>query len=529
MTTNRTLVSHERANARLQLSAASWARGARLPFLMTAAGIVGALAVGAATAERAMLGVGAAAGLGLGLIIVRRLELGGLILVTLVPVLSGLERGFPVPKLKVTELLTVSIAGIVFCTIRQIHARPWTKVELTLTAFVALYFGLGLVDAKDLGNHLGISDYGTLLGPLQFLLLYRCIRLVLPARTLQRQALRLFIYLSVPVSAIAMMQEVNVPGVRGFIARVTASYALAPTSGGSSSYLRATGPFPQWTLLAGYLTVIIVLLLALLMEREIFLLPRRRAVIILLIDSLGLLLSAEISAIFGIVVAVVILAVWAKRTRVVFKYFALSLVLFATVAGSFLLTRLHQEYDKATGQGGSHLVPQTIQFRLNIWINQYFPAIGLRPLSGYGGVLPPSIKWQVPESQYVAMLIHGGAPLLLSFIVMMGALAVTGKQLGWDAHDAVRRVTGRSLLVLVIILVPMDFVFPYFEDSGLPQALWVLVGIMMSTVPGRLGSSAAGPALVRGTGQPGEAGRVELLPVPGFEGLPCPTPEIGGE
>jgi hypothetical protein len=482
-----------------------------IALLMLGLTVAGSAVAGAATAIQPMIGVGLAVAVAFALLVMRRLEVGGLLLVTLVPILSGIRRGFPVPSLKLTELLSVGVAGIVFVTIRRVHSRPWTRVEWSLASFVLLYFLLGAFDARDLGVHLAISDYGTLLGPLQFFLVYRCVRLVLPIPILQRRALRALLYASIPTALLGVAQQVHVPAIRGIVATITDSAALNnAVASGYASFARATGPWPQWTLFAGYLSVIIVLGVAVLLEPTVELMPRRRLAAILLIDGIGLLCSAELSAIIGLVIAMALLAWWSRQLGLMMKAFAVVIVVLGFTAGPYIASRLSQEYTKTVGTNGASAVPQTIEFRWQIWTGQYFPAIAERPLDGYGVIQPPIVSWPATESQYVTLMMRGGAPLFASYVVMMGALATAGGSLRRDPQDALRRITGRSVLALVIIMIPMDIVFPYFEDSGLPQALWVLVGIMMATVPGRLPETglATLPRRVGRLGASGASGTV---------------------
>lgn len=444
-------------------------------------------AIGAATVYRPALGFAAVGALAIGFVLLRRLELAGLLLVGVVPLLTGLRAGFPLPSIKLSEALVAGAALVVLGTLRRTRSLPWTRVEWTLAIFVVVYTAMGALDASELHQHLSFSAIGTLIGPLQFFLIYRAVRLSLAGRDLQRRGLQAMLWASVPMSVLTVAQSVNVPGVRSFIVNATGSGALLTYSGTQySGYLRSTGLWPQWTLLAGYLSVVIVLGMSCLLEPGASVLRRRTMYGIMLLDGLALLLTAELSAIAGLAVAAVLLAWWSDRLGTVMKAFGVVVVVLGLAAGPFLVTRVQNEYSKAPGSRRSSIVPQTIQYRWQVWTSQYFPAIGQRPLQGWGVLLPPVISWQATESQYVTLLMRGGSPLVVAYIVMMGGLAGAGGALRRDPDDPLRRAGGRAVLALVVILVPMDVVFPYFEDSGMPEALWALVGVVMAMVPGRL-------------------------------------------
>jgi len=73
------------------------------------------------------------------------------------------------------------------------------------------------------------------------------------------------------------------------------------------------------------------------------------------------------------------------------------------------------------------------------------------------------------------------------------ALAIAARRVAYEEEDPHRRVAARILLALVIVLVPMHFVMPYFVDTGLPQLL-VLAGIALAGSYGRERSAAEGRA-----------------------------------
>lgn len=198
--------------------------------------------------------------------------------------------------------------------------------------------------------------------------------------------------------------------------------------------------------------------------------------------------------------SLILLGWWSKRLGLLLKISAFVVIVLGAVAGPYIAARIAEEYQKTLGSGGT-LVPQTLQFRWNIWRTQYFPSIGQRPLLGWGVVLPPVITWVYTESQYVTVLMRGGFPLLAAYVAMMVALASAAGALRHDTTDGLRRVSAQAVLALVIILAVMNIIFPYMEDSGLPQPFWVLVAVMMATVPSRLPAVGLAPL-------PGRGGRI---------------------
>lgn len=468
------------------INAVSGASDLAIRLVMLAACVGGGAVVGVAAAAKPKFGVALVLAIALALVVLRRLEVGALILVTLVPILSGLKRGYPIPSFRITELLTSAVAMMIFLLVRRVRAVPWTRVEWLMAAFCVGGLALGLLDARSLGQHMSFQEYGTLIGPFQFFLLFRSIRIALHSPRWRLLGLRVLLLSSVAVSMLALLQQANVPKVRTFIYNMTGSDALTGTGSGYASFARATGPFPHWTPLAGYLAVMLVVGMSLLLERDCQPLSRRWLYGVVLLDAVALAFTAELSAMIGLAIAVPLIGRLFGQLRKVLRAALVALLALGMVAGPYVASRISNEYTKMAGTNRSSVLPQTIEFRINIWDHQYFPAIAERPVTGYGTVTPSMVVWPATESQYVTILERGGVILMALYAVLMAGLAATGLAIARSTDDPLDRVTGYSVVVLVIILVPMDIVFPYFEDSGMPQALWALIGIMLAGVRGPL-------------------------------------------
>jgi hypothetical protein len=97
---------------------------------------------------------------------------------------------------------------------------------------------------------------------------------------------------------------------------------------------------------------------------------------------------------------------------------ALAAAISLVVVGPVLGQRLTEQFGVVAGSSKG-FQPQTVNFREQVWSQQYLPAIAKRPLTGYGEQLPASISWPYPESQYIAILIEGGYPMLIMYLVLL--------------------------------------------------------------------------------------------------------------
>jgi len=442
--------------------------------------LTASISVGAAVALKPKVAVMVVLVVAGALAVLRRPAVGGYLLVGLVPITSGLRNGFPIPGFRLSEVMigALSVAILLPATARQ--SLRWQALDWFLLAYVVVAAGIGAYSLHHDGVALSGSVIGSLFGPLQFLLLYRAVAVSLPLRSQRNIALRLLLLASIPVSLIALAQQLRISGINTFVSNITGSTVFNGYSYGF--FARATGPFDHWTPLAGYLLVILLVGISLLLHGVDGVLSRRSMLMIVALDALGLLLSAELSAMVALVLTGLALGLWSGRLKFLIRWGLLVVLLLAASFGSYLQERLSTQFYNSAGTGRSAFVPQTIQFRFNIWTQQYFPAIRAHLLSGYGPVFPNTIVWQYTESQYVTFLMWGGIPLLVVFVAAMWALFARARTMARpEGDDPARWAMARAVALLVAATYLIDSIYPYMTSAGLPQALWVLVGILVAT------------------------------------------------
>jgi hypothetical protein len=344
---------------------------------------------------------------------------------------------------------------------------------------------------------LGYSSLDPLIGPFQFLILYRSLAVTLRRPQQRRWALTVLFLSSLPVDLVAFLQQARIEVVNRLVARMTGSDVFG--SYAFHYFARATGPFPHWTPLAGYLTVILMSGLACLLSRVQLPISRHGLEVVLVLGAIALVLSAELSAICCSIGGAIVLGIWAGRTRAALRALAITAAVVALVAGPYLDARLNTQFSQSAGSGRSSLVPQTISYRWQIWTQQYLPAIRDRLFTGWGQTLPASITWPYTESQYVTVLMAGGLPLFVLFCYELQALYKFGRRIARsDGDDAIlTRSLGSALAVLVLISVPMIAVYPYLTSGGMPAPLFIVAGIAAAAYFGRDAGDRARPAGTR--------------------------------
>jgi hypothetical protein len=446
-----------------------WLADRPRPVLLGVGGALAAFVIGAVAAYQLRDGVAVLVGLALVVATLLRPFVGAVTLVALVPVLSGLAPGVPIPYVRVSEVLIGLVGTTLLVSARREEAVPWAALDWLLLAYGGLWAAYGAINGIVLGEHVSLSDWGTVFGQLQFFLLYRGVRVALRTPRERRAALMVLIAISAPVALLAVLQELHFPGIPAFINAITGGVSAPP-----GTLARATGPFNNWAVLAGYLLPLLLSLWALSLAGQV---QRRRALWVVAAAALtGLLLTAELSAITCLLIGAVVLAAQYGHKRTALKWLGALALVAVVVAGPFLFTRLNQELSSSAGSSRPAGVPQTLNFRWEVWSGQYFPAIEQRPLTGYGVVLPSSINWVYPESQYVSFLMEGGIPMLALFALLAWAMVERARAAA-RSSDPLEQALGRSLLVVVVAALVMNAIWPYLSNGGLPQVLWCLFAI----------------------------------------------------
>ena len=420
----------------------------------------------------------------------KQARLATLLLVALVPVLSGAKRGLPVPGFRISELLTVLLGGavLVLCR-RRALARPSVLDGLALAYAVATLL-LGTIDLLRRDAPFDSDNVSGLLGPFQFLVLYRAVEITADTEPMRRAVLRALLLASVPVALLALLQSFGLDPFVDFGVHLTGSDYRGDFD--LQGFVRATGTFPHWQVAAGYFLVAGVLGFALLLRPGHGVLGQRALMAVFALDTLALLRTVTTGASTALVVTCVVLALLSGRVRNPLTWIPIGVLLVVVLGGSVFAQRYKEQYHP-TKDGGvaSHgIIPRTIVYRYDIWTDQYLPVLEDRWLTGYGPDIPPDARWKYTESVYVTMLLRGGVLLLVIYGAFMVRLAVEGRRLV-RAGPALEAGIGSAAVALVLVLAVTQIIATYFTTSGAPQVVWTLAALVAAAggaaraVPGR--------------------------------------------
>ena len=440
--------------------------------LLIAISVTAPLVVGAAATLGPLPGLGAVAAVGVGLLVYHRPVYGAYGLVALVPVLSGIQRGLPVPGFRLSEVMIVGLAGIILVAAPK--APRWGVFDWMALSYVAATAFLVWFNVVRHGDPLTADNFGTLLGPLQYLLLYRAILTALSGPDQRALAMRLLLLASLPVSLLALLQQFHVGAVRSLIVTLTGTDIYASTV---TEVPRATGPFPHWHNLGGYLLLVVLLGVSLLIEPGQRVLRRRTLVLTLALALAALVQTASFAPLSGAFVGAALIGLLAGQGRRMMVWLGVAVLVVGVLFGPLIMERVAQQDARTNYTEDQSFLPQTIEFRYRLWKTAYVPVIEDNFVGGYGPNMPPGLYFDFAESLYVTLLLRGGIVLLLTYLAVMGTLALRAR--GASLADEVeRRVIGRAVLVTVPLLMLIDIIETYFLDSGPAPLLWVLIGLM---------------------------------------------------
>lgn len=433
--------------------------------------LVAALLVGAGAGFQPVVGAALLVVVTAGLVLLSRPALGAVLVVAVAPAVAGLARGLVVPGARLGEALIGGVAVIVLVLTRVDEPR-WRAVDACLLLFATLTLVLGLAGSF---QHLITLDgpaVASLTQPLQFVLASRVTVTALRRPADRVVALRWTLVVGGAVAALSIAQRV-VPSVQATVVSLTGSdnYAF------NELYFvpRATGPFPIWHFLGAYLMLITLLATALLAQGDRQVLSARGLLLVAALSTTGVVLTLTLAILFGLVVGLVVVALWSPRPRV-YLLRGLAVTLAAGLAASPLIAgRLSDQ----TTRGSDSLVPQTLSFRWTVWTQQYLPALRGRWLLGYGPTIPPEVFWRYTESVYVTYLLQGGV-LLLSVFLVLEVLVWRAMSDLRRAADPVRLAAASTVAAVTAALVPMHTIFPYMTGLGMPQLYWALVGLALA-------------------------------------------------
>ncbi|WFR73548.1 O-antigen ligase family protein [Prescottella defluvii] len=389
-------------------------------------------------------------------------------------------------------LLNLSAMLVLFGIFWAVKATPpgtlrslrVTSVDLMFVSFIVGKFVVEYVNAGDFGTSFSLSTlvdvvvaYGALIA----------VRIVCRSEDDIWAAARGFVAPAALVSIIAVLQIMDFPGLN----QVLAAHV---NSGGLEARLdkgwdiRATSTIGHWTALGGYLCGISALVGAQMIRNRSRAHPNGRLGVLLILvvfaqvatltfATIALNLSIALYALYRIKIRISILVVGGIAALAVW-----------VAVGSLIASRVDKQLGGPEYAAKSYSwLPQSVGYRVDVWINESIPAAMERPFTGWGSstyqrigteAASSYLRWISPESEWMRTAVSYG---LIVLALQLMLLYCAWRYISRAARNSSGRAMAPFIVFYVGILI-ISFIHPHLTNRGVPLVLWFIVGISVAMV-----------------------------------------------
>jgi hypothetical protein len=449
---------------------------------MVAMVLAGGAAVGAGIAIRPLMGALVVVAVAAALSLSQRPALSVYLMVMFAPTCAGLNRGLLIPGLRVSEAAIAGCGLLVLVFASRVERPKWTTVETLLLLYALTTVVLGGYDLISRHAPLTTEELGTMLGPLQFVIM---VRAIIVAMTNERRVYRAAVLMLAAVSItgpIALAQYASLGPTRSIIESVSGGTGALYEKSLQEGIGRVTGPFAIWHELAGLLMPCVLLSLAMMLSTDSV--KRRIGFAVMLTVTFGALVSTATVGVPLLTILGGLYITWKRGVLHIAATLAVPVVLVVLVIfGSSINGRAEQQYGQSSASYSMPLVPQSIAYRYMLFKDQNAPAIAGRWATGFGPDLPPQLalgNFPFAQTTYILLLMRGGVPLLAMFLLLSLAVVQAARAAQMKARTDLQWSLSTVVLLTSIAYLFLQLIEAYLVDSGPPQAYWAVVALMIA-------------------------------------------------
>lgn len=397
-----------------------------------------------------------------------------MLLAVAVPALSGTARGLIVPGLRLSEVLSVMLLAYVLLVAgKRFHFRSagiWSIVLYCATFSIA---GLWhFVDRPSLSySYMGeevvvVWQYGFIA-----LALMNVFSLDGAQDRLRSLVHSVGFWASIN-SILAVLQILRFAPAQAIGATLTGNSLILDTP--NWKVPRGTGLFPSWHALGAFLALALSVLLFAALSDQFTRADRRIAFVSLVVTTTGLASSLTATPILltgGVALALTL------RYRKRWPLYSLVLAAVGMLMVEPVAKLVEERVVLQSANQSDSFLPQTIEYRINVWMSDYIPVIRENFWLGYGSLDGSISLFEYAESMYIWLLFQGGAVLLGAFGIMyLGVLGSLWKSSAYQSN-ALGEDFNFMVRAAMVTLLPLMAIHPYLKDAGGSQMFFCLVGI----------------------------------------------------
>lgn len=441
------------------------------------AATVGALATGLLVATHPIIAVGLTVMVVLGWVVWTRPHVAAYLVIGVTPLVVGIDRGTLIPVLRPNEALSFFLIGVLLVrgvlALKAGQPLPRLRLHPVERGIVLLAITSSIVPVVFLvlrGQSLIGDDVAYALVLWKYLGIYTLVRLTVKTERQIRRCLEISLVAGVVVGCIAVLQSLDLLGVRGFLALFYAPFgyvgALALPRGSSTLSL----PAATADLLIFNLAIAVGMITK--QRRSAFWYSIAAAVFVL-----GTLAAAEFSSAFGLLVALVCLAAVLRRLR---------LLVYLPFGGAVALVVMWPVVsNRLAGFQSVSGVPVSWVGRWRNLQTYFLPKLfsGTNPLLGVRPSARVPVSSQATgfvwiESGYIWLLWGGGVFLLSAFIYFTvvsarHTLSVARPLATW------RSVAALGAFIAVVVIAVLMVFDPHLTYRGSADLMFSLLALTL--------------------------------------------------
>ncbi len=324
---------------------------------------------------------------------------------------TGLRRGFPLPGLRLSEVLALVALVLTFWGISSLRVGwCWTRLDGAFFVYAILSLLLPILNTAVLRGAPLSSDALRLgAAPVLLLCLYFAARFTVSSGGATLLIVGVLVCSDI-IAALAILQSFGPKMVQQVLVQLTGTDIF--DTPGWVPVPRATSLFAISHNLGAYLLLPLFVAWCgvLLSSSRTRILWRVSLALSFAFLLLALGLTVTFAPIIGGLVGLMLLALLLRRQRALLGLFG-SLSVVGLLLSGVLAARIASQSEGIRGPGPSWL-PQTVSYRIGIWQDQFIPFLRHYLALGWGNEYPASVEWTHTENQYLTWLMRGGVPLV---------------------------------------------------------------------------------------------------------------------